>query len=125
MTAKSGHYYSSNITPNKLQEEFTINVTAANANVRVSLAYLKNNYWYPTSAHEYLGGVYYTDLQDLDLYVYDSNGTEVGRSVTYYNNVEIVDFTSSQAGTYKIKVQKYIFPLTETITYGLSWMAVA
>lgn len=124
-TAKSGHYYSSNLTPSKPQEEFTINVTAANANVRVSLAYLKNNYWYTGSEHVYLGGVYYTDLQDLDLFVYDSNGTEVGRSVTYYNNVEIVDFTSSQAGTYKIKVRKHMLGLTETVTYGLSWMEVS
>jgi len=81
--------------------------------------------WYTGSEHVYLGGVYYTDLQDLDLFVYDSNGTEVGRSVTYYNNVEIVDFTSSQAGTYKIKVRKHMLGLTETVTYGLSWMEVS
>lgn len=124
-TAKNAHYYSSSLNPNKTEEEFTMTVTSANADVRVSLAYLKNNYWYIGGNHIYEGGVYYTSLQDLDLYIYDPNNAQIGYSCVSNNNVEIVDFTATQAGTYKIKVKKYGSSLTETVNYGISWLEVS
>ncbi|MBR7085192.1 MAG: hypothetical protein IKI37_08465 [Oscillospiraceae bacterium] len=64
-------------------------------------------------------------MYDLDLYVYAPDGSEVGHSATSCNNVEIVDFTSAQAGAYKIKVKKYGSSLTETVNYGVSWLEVS
>lgn len=119
-TAEMGHYYSSELTPTKNTEEFTINVTSAQSTVRVSLAYLKN-VTSPYDKHIYVGGILSNPLADLDLEAYDSSGNLMDFSYTSTNNVEIVEFTAPKAGTYKIKVLNAGSKLTENVVYGLSW----
>lgn len=59
-------------------------------------------------------------LPDMDLVVYDPDGNMVASSTTSYNNVEIVDFTPTVAGQYRI----YMIcsnPSAVSIPYCVSW----
>ena len=57
---------------------------------------------------------------NLDLYVYDSNGTPVTSSILTSGNMEIIQFTPVMNETYTVRVV-----LTETSTqktyFGLAW----
>ncbi|WP_146131550.1 S8 family peptidase [Merismopedia glauca] len=57
---------------------------------------------------------------DLDLQIVNSVGTVVSSSASWDNNYEIVDFTPSTSGTYKLRVQKHRCDLTPN-WLGWSW----
>ena len=75
-----------------------------------------------TGSHTSIGNVSSDTLQDIDLWVYAPNGSLVGSSLTLYNNVENIEFTSAQTGTYTIKVKKTTNTYTTPVTFGVAWM---
>lgn len=119
-SAKGLKYRSSTLTSTDNSKTYNFKVDSAGSKVRVSLAFLKNNY--VSSSHTSTGGITSDPIQDLDLWVYAPDGSLVGNSTTLYNNIEIVEFTSSQAGIYKIKIMKTTNSYNEPVTYGISWM---
>lgn len=59
---------------------------------------------------------------DLDLSVYDPNGTVVGGSASYDNTYEIVEFTAQATGQYRLNVHKC--RVDEIATWlGVAWNA--
>ncbi|HEY8464305.1 MAG TPA: S8 family serine peptidase [Bacillota bacterium] len=106
------------LTTAQFPYEMTINVAAANRPVRVSLAWLKQNN-VVTGSHP---GATVTEnnLSDLDLVIYGPSGNYVAGSMSAGNNLELVEFVPSTAGTYRIRVNGYaIYNSTEII--GLAW----
>lgn len=93
--------------------EYTIYATAGSV-VRVALAFEKQNT--PTGFYE---------LGDIDLKAYNSSGILLDVSSSAKNNVEIVEFTATQSGNYKIKVEIYALPQYNSYTlydyYALAW----
>lgn len=93
--------------------EYTISVSAGSV-VRIAMAFQKID----TVERAF-------DLGNLDLTVHSSTGTQLDYSTSYNNNVEIVEFTAPNTGTYKVKV------ITKTIhqdgnvtvydSYALAW----
>ncbi|MGE0479356.1 MAG: S8 family serine peptidase [Phycisphaerae bacterium] len=57
---------------------------------------------------------------DLDLQVIAPNGSSVASSLSFDNTAEIVDFTPSVSGTYKIRVNKYRCSYTPSYL-GYAW----
>jgi hypothetical protein len=45
--------------------------------------------------------------QDLDLYVYGPTGAYVGGSASWDNQFEVVNFTPTMTGNYRIKISRY------------------
>jgi hypothetical protein len=60
---------------------------------------------------------------DLDVRVYDESGLVVGRSVSYDNSYEIVDFTPTPGKTYTIKVRRFSGPPAAWSWFGIAWAA--
>jgi hypothetical protein len=56
---------------------------------------------------------------DLDLYVYDSNGIDVGHSCSWDNSYEIVQFDGLPGATYQIMIQSRA--PAESTWYGIAW----
>lgn len=100
-------------------DTYTFNVSKANSTVRVSLAIFQ-----PVEAtgdHEDDGDLSDYAIADLDLTVYAPGGsTPYASSLTYFNSVEIVQFTAPSAGTYTIRVTQYT-PSTQVVFYGVAW----
>jgi hypothetical protein len=70
--------------------------------VRVAIAWLNrgtHTYDHRADAHP-IG-------QDLDLYVYGPTGAYIGGSASWDNQFEVVNFTPTTTGYYKIKVNRY------------------
>lgn len=88
---------------------------------RVCLTWLKYNKFTSTCSTTF-GASPDVDagLANLDLYVYDSNGTPVTSSILTSGNMEIIQFTPVMNETYTVRVV-----LTETSTqktyFGLAW----
>lgn len=61
-------------------------------------------------------------LADLDLYVYSPSGSLVASSTTHNNNVEIVDFTASASGNYKIRIKRYSGTSSSNTYIGEAWI---
>ncbi len=58
---------------------------------------------------------------DIDLYVYDKDGNEVAKSVTFSNTWEIVDFKPAVSGTYTIKAKRAPGCSYSPGTLGAAW----
>jgi len=56
---------------------------------------------------------------DLDLKVYDSNGSLVGYSGSWDNSYEIAEFAASPGQTYTIKIRRWSG--TADVWYGIAW----
>lgn len=92
---------------------------SADQRVRVSLTWLKHAALHETVPHTMTDP---TDvpLANLDLYIMGPNGSWVAYSRTDYYNTEIVDFKTTQAGTYQIVVVKRS-ACEPSVTFGLAW----
>lgn len=87
-----------------------------NEDIRVALVFEK-------SMVEYSEGVWYNNYYDnLDLYVYDTNGNLIGSSTTVNNNVEIVDFTAEVAGEYTIEITRVPTEHQSDVSFALAWI---
>jgi hypothetical protein len=58
-------------------------------------------------------------LDDLDLKVYDANGTQVGYSGSWDNSYEIAEFAAQPGATYTIKIRRWSG--TADVWYGVAW----
>ncbi len=56
---------------------------------------------------------------DLDLQVFDSQGTQVGYSGSYDNSYEIAEFDGKPGETYTIKIRRWSG--TDDVWYGIAW----
>ena len=56
---------------------------------------------------------------DLDLKVYDANGTQVGYSGSWDNSYEIAEFAANPGATYTIKIRRWSG--TADVWYGVAW----
>ncbi len=56
---------------------------------------------------------------DLDLKIYDSNGTQVGYSGSWDNSYEIAEFTGQPGEEYEIRIRRWSG--TENTWYGIAW----
>ena len=99
---------------NYYYETFAMPINATGKKIRVSMAFLQNEYAHSAIPTE--------PLQDLDLYIYDPNGLLVAKSITSDNNVEIASFTSQTTGQYTIKVTRVSSSYTRPVDYGVAWM---
>jgi hypothetical protein len=58
-------------------------------------------------------------LDDLDLKVYDANGTQVGYSGSWDNSYEIAEFVARAGETYTIKIRRWSG--TADVWFGVAW----
>lgn len=58
---------------------------------------------------------------DLDLWVYDPDGSLVAWSTTWDSNYEFVEFTPKKTGSYTIRVRGYDVPNDFWSYYGIAW----
>lgn len=100
--AANSSYSALTLTAAQFPYSTTFTVAAANKPVRVSLTWLKQNSITATSHPG--AAVTERDLSDLDLEVYGPGGAFMASSISAVNNVEVVQFTPSVAGTYTIQV---------------------
>lgn len=113
-------YCSSNFaanTPQATYHYYDLNVTA-NVKTRVSLTWLK--YIKLSGEHSTITNPTDTTLANLSLSIWDPNGNFVVLSAEANNNTEIVEFTPSMTGTYKIAVTTANTSNQKTY-YALAW----
>lgn len=116
--AANSNYTAVELTAAQFPYEITFNVTTVNQPIRVALAWLKQN---TISASSHAGAaVTERNLSDLDLRVINPSGITVGSSVSSANNLELVEFTPSVTGTYRIRVVGYAIQNT-TEKIGIAW----
>lgn len=92
----------------------------ANKNIRIALA------WDSTATCSNLGTgsqACNTDVlnADLDLRLIAPNGSLVAFSSSFQNSAEVIDFTTTVSGTYKIRVNRYRFEANTTTWAGVAW----
>lgn len=92
---------------------------SANQRVRVSLTWLKYAALHESVPHTMVDPSDY-ELANLDLYIMGPDGSWVAYSRTDYYNTEIVDFKTTQAGTYYIDVVHRSSD-EPSVTFGLAW----
>ncbi|HOV69122.1 MAG TPA: S8 family serine peptidase, partial [Clostridia bacterium] len=115
--AANSRYYSGQLYNSSFPFEKTFTVTSSDSLIRVSLVWLKR---INISSPHPTGTVTERPLSDLDLRVYDPNGSCVKLSVTGNSNVELVEFVPQMTGTYKIIVNGY--SLKNDFEYiGIAW----
>lgn len=107
-----------NLTSSQFPYEKTITVSATNKPVRVALSWEKK-ITVDTTPHV---GVAVNErlLTDLDLEIYGPTGKFITDSISPNNNLELVEFTPSVTGTYKIKVHSYAMQNSEEYI-SLAW----
>ncbi len=116
--AENTRYIVSNITTNTSSKSHTFYVGSSDDRIRVSLAFLRNSSIGSTNHAGTSPSV--ANLSDLDIRVYPPNSSSpIAASTTSYNNVEIVDFEPTIAGTYTVVITNY--SSSATTYYGLAW----
>src|SRR6185503_12212181 len=82
--------------------ERVVNITNTSEKIRVAIAWLnRGTYTFDHRADAHPIG------QDLDLYVYGPTGAYVGGSASWDNQFEVVNFTPTMTGNYRIKISRY------------------
>ena len=76
----------------------------SSSKIRIAIFWLMRNKLSNGSAEHELGNIDPGLFTNLDLKVYAPNGSLVGSSTTLYSNYEIIEFSPSASGTYKIKI---------------------
>ncbi|ACL77486.1 S8 family peptidase [Ruminiclostridium cellulolyticum] len=110
------HFLTENLTESQFPYIHNIGVNADDTqSVRVSLSWLKNNI-IPDSSQN----VVERELSDLDLEVFDPEGNQVGYSMSANNNLEVVEFTPTMSGEYKIMVEGYALT-NDSEQISLAW----
>lgn len=81
--------------------DWHVNITQGNKTA-VSISWLNNgNYTYDNRTASHPIGT------DFDLSVYSPSGSRVCSSASWDNPYEVCDFTPSESGTYKVRIQRY------------------
>jgi len=120
--AYNTNYEYGTVSSYDLEDSYSFNVPSTGLTVRVSLAFHKNNSINFSTPHTPSNTLTEDPLQDLDLWVVSPDNTVVWKSETWYNNVENIEFTSTQTGNYTIYVKKIPNLYTSSVQYGVAWM---
>ncbi len=88
--------------PNNGYIDWNVNLTAGKE-VRVAISWLNSG----TYTYDHRGDAHPIGM-DLDLTVYNPNGGTVGSSNSWDNPYEVVDFTTSTTGTYRVRIFRSI-----------------
>lgn len=80
----------------------TFNITSTTRPVRVAIAWMnRGTYTYDHRADAHPIG------QDLDISIYSPTGAYVGGSASFDNPYEVVNFTPTMTGNYKVRISRY------------------
>lgn len=109
---KNEYYDYGYISSSTSYSDFTISCTK-NTATRVSLVFYNQKTTYSSSDLT-------TNLPDLDIMILTSSNNVVAYSETSNNNIEIVDFTPSSTGTYKIRIVNNS-NISGSIYFGIAW----
>ncbi|MBQ8496758.1 MAG: hypothetical protein IJ489_04790 [Clostridia bacterium] len=119
-TTINGQTRCTTMTPSQMAHSYTFNVSSDNVGVltRISMAFTVPVTC--TGDHEDSSPTSYS-IPNLDLEIYMPNNTITPyvSSVTT-NNVEIVEFYPTVAGTYTIKIVNTT-PSTQNVYFGVAW----
>ena len=115
----SGNYTYSYLSTDDFPYTKKFTASSSDNQARVALCWLKQCV-INTGSHTDINNTVERTLSDLDLEVFDPNGNRVGYSMSYYNNVEIVEFNPAVTGTYTIKVKKNSGTTAKDFIY-LAW----
>ena len=63
-----------------------------------------------------------SSLQDINIYLIDSNNQVVASSETEYNNLEIIEYTPTVSGTYTVISQRNSSSLDAATYIGEAWL---
>lgn len=97
-----GNYWSYTINKGSFPYNKYVQINASeNSVTRIAIFWLKRN----SITNHATGSEMQIAMTDLNLYVYDPNGNIVGYSSTDYGNFEIVQFTPTMSGSYKIQIR--------------------
>ncbi len=83
---------------------------SGNKNVRISLTFELNT---ASSNHN-------TNIDNFDIYLYDSSNNLLASSSTTYNNVEIIDAFIQTSGIYELRIVRP-YSTNSDIGYGMAW----
>lgn len=116
--AENTRYIASSIGSNTATKAHSFYVSSSDDRIRLSLAFLRNS---TINANNHPGVTpNVSDLSNLNIAVYPPNSsTPIAVSNSSYNNVEIVDFEPTVAGTYTVVVTNT--SASATTYYGLAW----
>jgi serine protease AprX len=116
--ATNSTYAALELTLNQFPYYINFTVSQTSNPVRVALAWLKQN---TISAASHVGAaVTERSLSDLDLTVYNPSNVAIASSVSGTNNLELVQFTPSVTGTYRIKISAYALQ-NSSEKVGVAW----
>jgi serine protease AprX len=116
--AANATYADLELTSSQFPYYISFTVSQITNPVRVALAWLKQN---TISESSHVGAaVTERSLSDLDLTVYNPSNVAVASSVSGTNNLELVQFTPSVTGTYRIKVSGYALQ-NSSEKIGVAW----
>jgi hypothetical protein len=120
MIAAHSGYADLELTAAQFPYYISFNVSQTTNPVRVALAWLKQNTIGVSSRIQAREAITERLLSDLDLTVYNPNNVAVASSVSGANNLELVQFTPSVAGSYRIKVSAYMLR-NSSEKVGVAW----
>jgi serine protease AprX len=120
MIAAHSGYADLELTAAQFPYYISFNVSQTTNPVRVALAWLKQNTIGVSSRIQAREAITERLLSDLDLTVYNPNNVAVASSVSGANNLELVQFTPSVAGSYRIKVSAYTLR-NSSEKVGVAW----
>lgn len=99
-----GNYWSYTINEDSFPYDKYVQINASeNSVTRVAIFWLKRN----TATSHTSGSVSQVAMTDLDISVYDPNGNLIGSSTTSESNFEIVQFSPTISGSYRIRINAY------------------
>ncbi len=119
-TAVNENYFIGSVLQTVSRITREINITETGKPMRISLAYLKEVNL-NSDNHFSASGLAVSPVANLDLHLYAPDGSEVGCSTTSVNNVEIIDFTPSKTGKYKIEIKNADQSIATTAKYAVAW----
>jgi hypothetical protein len=111
------NYVQVTLSKDQFPMEKYISVKSPSSLVRVTLAWLMQN---QSPSGDSAGD---EQLSDLDLYAYNPDGTQAAYSGSAKNNCELIEFTPSTAGEYRIKIDAYSLRNKSELV-GISWQIV-
>ena len=119
---ENAHYITGTISTTASSKTHNISITDTTEDVRISLACLVTAWVTLTDPDDLSTGILTSkSLANLDLKVYTPNSsTPIAVSMTKNNNVEIVQFTPTVSGTYRIEVVQTT-PSNHATSYGIAW----
>jgi Subtilase family. len=122
--ANGGGSKSGTITANNVTKTSQANTYTKGQKIKATLTFSRSSY---SDDNEKTGAISsLSDLDDIDFYLVDSNNNIVASSTSSRNNVEIIEYTVQEAGTYYYKCTSVaIKDTTHGVEYAMAWKVTA